>query len=240
MASQKMPKVRGRPQCEAITTVHKRCKNNAILDGKCCFLHTPIECAICLTDVVIRSSLSKYTLACKHSFHKTCIKEWIGQHSEYFTCPLCRLELTPKHIYALHPMYIDEVVVHQLVFPICVIAMEIKTKQIEFHLDENYALKQLEIIIDIIAEVQKVKLEAEEEDNNRMDPEKPEKPYYQTRTLFLNLESSDKQPRYMLIKLPHSRNQMLALNILLNTMVEEYDALLKDIQESLDQFIASL
>jgi hypothetical protein len=41
------------------------------------------SCSICLENV----HKNKVELACRHSFHKTCIVEWSSYHS---TCPYCR------------------------------------------------------------------------------------------------------------------------------------------------------
>lgn len=46
----------------------------------------PDECGICLEDIAVDEE--KYTLPCKHTFHKSCLNPWCWRNP--CTCPKCR------------------------------------------------------------------------------------------------------------------------------------------------------
>ena len=48
----------------------------------------PDECGICLEDKI--NDDDKYTLQCKHKFHKSCLNRWCWRNSSSCTCPICR------------------------------------------------------------------------------------------------------------------------------------------------------
>ncbi|KNZ53838.1 hypothetical protein VP01_3121g1, partial [Puccinia sorghi] len=47
------------------------------------------DCTICLSDIEASESTGVHVLsACRHQYHKSCIKDWLRQHT---TCPNCRV-----------------------------------------------------------------------------------------------------------------------------------------------------
>lgn len=50
----------------------------------------PTNCSICI-ESFSTSGLSR-TLPCNHSFHATCVDNWLEKHG---TCPICRIHITP-------------------------------------------------------------------------------------------------------------------------------------------------
>ena len=52
------------------------------------------NCSICIDELA--SEIDFKTLECNHSFHKSCIEDWISRACDYYTCPLCmRVYLLP-------------------------------------------------------------------------------------------------------------------------------------------------
>ncbi|KMQ82516.1 e3 ubiquitin-protein ligase rnf6, partial [Lasius niger] len=45
------------------------------------------DCPVCLEAMVSSTPLENKTLGCGHSFHVSCIKDWLAGHC---TCPVCR------------------------------------------------------------------------------------------------------------------------------------------------------
>lgn len=45
------------------------------------------NCAICIDELTSENDVR--TLDCNHSFHKSCIDDWISRAYDYYTCPLC-------------------------------------------------------------------------------------------------------------------------------------------------------
>ncbi|KAG8035158.1 hypothetical protein G9C98_001648 [Cotesia typhae] len=46
------------------------------------------ECIICMEPIIKFGKVPSYTLRCKHTFHKKCIKNWFNQNQ---SCPTCRI-----------------------------------------------------------------------------------------------------------------------------------------------------
>ncbi|XP_044592919.1 uncharacterized protein LOC123270839 [Cotesia glomerata] len=46
------------------------------------------ECIICTEAIIKFGKVPSYTLRCKHTFHKKCIKNWFNQNQ---SCPICRI-----------------------------------------------------------------------------------------------------------------------------------------------------
>lgn len=50
------------------------------------------ECPVCLSVFAEREEVKQLSV-CKHSFHASCIDQWLNSHS---SCPVCRASITPK------------------------------------------------------------------------------------------------------------------------------------------------
>lgn len=55
-------------------------------------------CTICTVDFIDDDNIK--ILKCNHYFHSACIKEWLTKY--HFTCPVCRAEVSDKHIADIH------------------------------------------------------------------------------------------------------------------------------------------
>jgi len=58
---------------------------------------SPMECSICLNDVVQDESV-RYLPGCGHLFHKSCIDLWLLRRAD---CPLCKCVVTKDHLKGL-------------------------------------------------------------------------------------------------------------------------------------------
>lgn len=76
--------------CKGTCRNGKACIYKAKCDGYCKLHHKPkTECSICLEE-----TNDCVNLACRHTFHVGCIKEWITRGNR--TCPVCRGAITIK------------------------------------------------------------------------------------------------------------------------------------------------
>ena len=56
------------------------------------------KCPICLLDIIPTAANTR-TLRCRHSFHRSCVNNWIRDHN---SCPVCRTPGVDSHVFSAY------------------------------------------------------------------------------------------------------------------------------------------
>lgn len=175
-----------------------------------------IQCAVCLDDI-IQSEL--YTITCGHKYHMSCISNWYCH--KRLTCPLCRRNMSNTCISTLSPSMYDENFITTYPFPERIMSFKAKSQQVSISIPSK--TNQLELLAGIINIMQQTKIDAENE--SEIKNESSADIHVIGREIELDLGN-----RYVVIKLPRGKKQMIAINAILNAAIDVFDDILLELQ----------